>query len=148
MIATADHPLTALLHGAVRRGRATSVAVVDRTIREGEMPPLHLHDEDEVLRVVEGSMTAYVGDEVVALAAGDELLAPAGVPHTYVATSPRARYLAAAAVPSVARYEDFLRAVARPAPCGAGAEEPAAVEAIAAAAGVTVLGAPGALPGA
>lgn len=57
-----------------------------------------------------------------------------------------------ARVDSAARYDDFLRAVARPAdsraPTWATDEDEATVSAIAAAAGITVLSAPGELPAA
>jgi hypothetical protein len=53
---------------------------------------------------------------------------------------------------SAARYDDFLRAVAQPAGSGAPAwateEDQATVSALAAAAGITVLSAPGELPAA
>lgn len=47
-------------------------------------PPLHVHhDEDEWFYVIEGEYAVQVGDETFRLAAGDSLLAPREVPHTY-----------------------------------------------------------------
>jgi mannose-6-phosphate isomerase-like protein (cupin superfamily) len=47
-------------------------------------PPLHVHQgEDEWFYVMEGEYVAQVGDERFTLTAGDSLLAPRGVPHTY-----------------------------------------------------------------
>ena len=39
-------------------------AVVEWRVRAGEEPPVHIHTrEDEALYVLEGAITAYVGDE-------------------------------------------------------------------------------------
>lgn len=122
--------------------------MIESELAHGEMPPLHVHTEDESFHVFEGTLTIYLGEENVRLEAGETLVAPAGVPHTYRAESAKARLLTMSRVDSVARYDDFLRAVARPADSGAWAteEDEATVSAIAAAAGMTVLAAPGELP--
>ena len=136
---------------AMRGGemRAASLAVVESTIRRGEMPPLHAHDEDEAFYVLEGSIVLHAGDETVRLQAGDAFVAQKGLPHTHRAESENARYLTMTFARSVGRYEDFLRAVGRPAtaePGWASGEEEAAVAAMSHADGIAILGAPGALP--
>ena len=129
----------------MHRSRTT---MIESKLAHGEMPPLHVHAEDESFHVVEGALTIYLGEERFRLEAGETLVAPAGIPHTYRAESATARLLTTSRVESVARYNDFLRAVARPADPGAWAtdEDEATVSAIAAAAGITVLAAPGELP--
>jgi hypothetical protein len=116
------------------------------------MPPLHVHGDDEAFQVLEGTLVVHVGREVIRVEAGDHLLAPGGVSHTYHAEDRRARFLATTFVRSVDRYEQFLRAVARPAATmGANwttAEEAAVLDVLAEGAGVTVLGGPGMLPSA
>ena len=131
-----------------------SFARVEKTMREGAMPPLHVHEEDEVFHVLEGVMTIHAGDRAVRLGAGESFLARKGVPHTYRAESERVRFLAVATVASVGRYDDFLRAVAPATSPTDGAsglrwasvEESAVLTAIASANRITVLGPPGALP--
>ena len=50
----------------------------------GEMPPLHVHhNEDEGFYVLGGELTLYLPGESVTLRAGDFFLAPRGVPHAY-----------------------------------------------------------------
>ena len=154
-----DRPLLSLL-GAVGRVPAEvglgSFARIEKTMRAGAMPPLHVHEEDELFHVLEGAMTIHAGDRAVRLGAGESFLAPKGVPHTYRAESERVRFLAVAAVASVGRYDEFLRAVApatNPADGMSGlrwasAEESAALTVIASANRITVLGPPGALPSA
>ena len=126
--------------------------MVESELAYGEMPPLHVHAADESFHVFEGSLTIYLADDAVRLEAGETLVAPRGVPHTYRAESAKARVLTMSRVDSAARYDDFLRAVARPseseAPAWATAEDEATVSAIAAAAGITVLSPPGELPAA
>jgi quercetin dioxygenase-like cupin family protein len=124
--------------------------MIESELAYGEMPPLHVHAADESFHVFEGSLTVYIGEDTVRLDAGETLIAPGGIPHTYRAESTKASVLTMSRVDSAARYDDFLRAVARPgdpeAPAWATAEDEATVSAIAAAAGITVLSAPGELP--
>jgi quercetin dioxygenase-like cupin family protein len=124
--------------------RDGELAVVEATIRSGQMTPLHVHRSDEALRVLEGAVAVHVGGQAFRLLEGDELTAPAGVPHAIAGASADARYVVAARTPSVARYADFQRAVALPDAEKSG-EEDAVVEALAVASGITVLGPPGAL---
>ncbi|MBA2476629.1 MAG: cupin domain-containing protein [Actinobacteria bacterium] len=152
---TALLPLLQTIAAATeRRDRPASLPVVEGDSRRGEMPPLHLHAEDEAFHVLEGSVTIYAGGETVLLEAGEGFHVAAGMPHTHRVESSRARYLSASLVPSAGRYEDFLRAVARPldspGPAAArsrpSSEESVTLSAIATACDVTVLGPPGALP--
>ena len=54
------------------------------TSAERPVAPLHIHHEDdEAWIVLEGSLGFRVGAEQVIAAAGDAVLAPAGVPHSY-----------------------------------------------------------------
>ena len=129
---------------------AARVAVLDTGVRRrGEMTPLHAHEHDEAYRVTEGEVVFYVGDEVVLAGAGDVVVAPRGVPRTFRVVSDTARWLVITAARSVARYDDFLRAVAEPrGPSWAwtSADEAAALAAIARQGGIAVLGPPGMLP--
>ena len=60
----------------------------------GSGPPRHLHhNEDETFYILEGQVTALVGEERIDLAAGDYLFAPRGIAHSYVVRSERARML-------------------------------------------------------
>jgi quercetin dioxygenase-like cupin family protein len=60
----------------------------------GSGPPLHLHhNEDETFYLLEGEVTALVGEERIDLSAGDYLFAPRGIAHAYIVRSERARML-------------------------------------------------------
>jgi quercetin dioxygenase-like cupin family protein len=57
-------------------------AVVEWTVRAGDEPPVHTHTrEDEALYVLEGAITAYVGDEKIEVEAGSYAALPKNVPH-------------------------------------------------------------------
>jgi quercetin dioxygenase-like cupin family protein len=139
--------IPAALTHATAPTRGDELAVVEVTIRGGQMTPLHVHRSDEALRVLKGAIVVHVRGEQVRLVEGDELTAPAGAPHAIRGASPTARYLVAARTPSAERYAAFQRAVAVP-DAGERDEGDAVVEALAAEGGITVLGPPGALAGA
>src|SRR3954453_3860311 len=57
-------------------------AVVEWGRRAGDDPPIHTHTrEDEALYVLEGAITAYVGNETIEVAAGPFAGPPKKVPH-------------------------------------------------------------------
>ena len=50
--------------------------------------PLHTHNVEEAVLVLEGQATAVLGEHSVDLDAGDATWAPAGVPHRFVNRGP------------------------------------------------------------
>jgi mannose-6-phosphate isomerase-like protein (cupin superfamily) len=132
-----------------RRG-AMSLAAITTTTGPNTMPALHVQEQEEAYHVLSGVLTLFVGDEEIVLGPGESHLVPAGVPHTHRAET-LTRHLTVAAVVSVSRFEDFVRSVHRPVPELAGdwpeSTEAATLTTMAAANGITVLAAPGVLPG-
>ena len=90
------------------------LSVLEHRVPHGFSPPLHLHrNEDEVLHVLAGEFRMRVKDEERCLGAGDILLVPKGVPHTYrVQSSPEGHILS---ITGRGDFERFVRAVSRPA---------------------------------
>ena len=125
-------------------------AMVERSAREGHMPPLLRRAEAETYRVLEGEVVFFVGNDMVWAGPGDVVVAPADVPRTFRVASPEARWLVLTQVTSLERFHDFARAVSAPLPNPAADwpsdEERAAVASIAATNGIELLGPPGALP--
>ena len=117
---------------------------VEITLRYGQMPPLHVHSEDEELSVLEGRLTVFAGGSQLELGPGESWVAPSGVPHTYRAASGSVRLVASTSVRSPGRYEDFLRAVSKPSAMSS--EDEANLAVLGADTGIDVLGVPGALP--
>jgi quercetin dioxygenase-like cupin family protein len=101
----------------------------------GDMPPLHVHRrDDETLYVLDGELTLYVGDDVIAAGPGVCVHAPRNVAHTYEVTSAgSARWLI---VSSPAGFETLIERM------GTMPAERLFVDY-----GIEVLGPPGTLPG-
>jgi quercetin dioxygenase-like cupin family protein len=69
-------------------------AVIDWRVRAGDDPPMHTHTrEDETLYVLEGAITAYVGDEKIEVEAGSYAALPKNVPHGFTVRGEQARLL-------------------------------------------------------
>jgi quercetin dioxygenase-like cupin family protein len=69
-------------------------AVVEWRVLAGEEPPIHTHTrEDEALYVLEGAITAYVGDEKIEVEAGSYAALPKDVPHGLTVRGEEARLL-------------------------------------------------------
>src|SRR3954447_3707436 len=57
-------------------------AVVEWRLRAGDEPPIHIHTrEDETLYVLEGAITAFVGDERIEVEGGSYAALPKYVPR-------------------------------------------------------------------
>jgi quercetin dioxygenase-like cupin family protein len=69
-------------------------AVVEWRLRAGDEPPVHTHTrEDETLYVIEGSITALVGDQRIDVEAGSYAALPKDIPHGMTLRSDEARLL-------------------------------------------------------
>jgi quercetin dioxygenase-like cupin family protein len=69
-------------------------AVVEWRLCAGDEPPLHTHTrEDETLYVLEGAITAYVGDQTIEVEAGSYAALPKDVPHGLTVRGDQARLL-------------------------------------------------------
>ena len=69
-------------------------AAVELHVRAGDEPPVHTHTrEDEALYVLEGAITAFVGDQQVDVEAGSYAALPKNVPHGFAVRGDEARLL-------------------------------------------------------
>jgi quercetin dioxygenase-like cupin family protein len=69
-------------------------AVVEWRVRSGDEPPIHTHTrEDETLYVVDGAITAFVGDQRIDVDAGSYAALPKDVPHGLKVRGDEARLL-------------------------------------------------------
>jgi quercetin dioxygenase-like cupin family protein len=88
-------------------------SVMETLAPRGDSPPLHVHrTEDEIFHILEGEVRLRVADEDVWVRAGETVLAPKGVPHTYLVESERGRWLV---VTARGNHERFVRSLSRPA---------------------------------
>jgi quercetin dioxygenase-like cupin family protein len=69
-------------------------AVVEWHLRAGDEPPIHTHTrEDETVYVLEGSITAFVGDQRIVVEAGSYAALPKNVSHGLTVRGDEARLL-------------------------------------------------------
>lgn len=92
---------------------ADGLSILESRARRGDSPPMHTHDEDEIWHVSEGLLTVVVGGVEHTVKAGETLIGPRGVPHTYRVDSDEARWLV---VTCRGDFERFVRSFSRPAP--------------------------------
>ncbi|MBS1804032.1 MAG: cupin domain-containing protein [Acidobacteria bacterium] len=79
-------------------------------------PPLHMHPhQEEYFYVISGEVRFALGDQRVVLRAGDSVLGPRGVPHTFSAVAEKPSHMLIAFTPP-GKMEQFLRATAVPNP--------------------------------
>jgi quercetin dioxygenase-like cupin family protein len=79
-------------------------AVVEWRVRADDPPPIHIHTrEDETIYVLEGAITAFVGDERIEVEAGSYAALPKNVPHGLTVRGEEARLLVTLA-PAGAEY--------------------------------------------
>ena len=84
--------------------------VENADLTPGDGPPLHLHfNQDEWFCVIEGRVAIQVGDEKLELDAGESVLAPRRLPHTWSAVAPGSRLLGA--FTPAGKIEEFFRAI-------------------------------------
>jgi quercetin dioxygenase-like cupin family protein len=138
----------AVIHAATSQTNGR-YAIAELTGAPGDMPPLHVHpDDDEGFYVLDGALVVYVGDRAVRLRAGQFALAPRGIPHAYLVESETpARWLAV----SNGGFDRFIADVSVPAtamtlPTDPSMPPPETLAAIARRHGIELLGPPGALP--
>ena len=94
-------------------GTGGRVMVTEQTAPRGSGSPLHVHhSEDEWFYVLEGELAIWVGGTTLDAGAGAFVFGPRDVPHTFVVSSERARFLL---VTEPAGFEGFIRALAVPA---------------------------------
>jgi quercetin dioxygenase-like cupin family protein len=65
----------------------------DVDLEQGKTTPLHTHPADETMYLLDGTIRIHMDGTEHELHTGGVAMAPAGVPHAFLVTSPRARLL-------------------------------------------------------
>jgi len=96
------------------RTNADRISVIEHRTPYGFSPPLHIHHtEDEIFHILAGEARFTVGGKALTVRAGDTLVAPKGVPHSFIVTSQEdAVWLN---ITTNGDFEGMLRAAGRPA---------------------------------
>jgi quercetin dioxygenase-like cupin family protein len=90
------------------------MSIVEHRLPYGDSVPLHIHHtEDEIFHILEGQFRFQLAGRRFSAGPGEIILAPKGVPHTYLAESRQGgRYLTTTCKGD---FERLVRALARPA---------------------------------
>lgn len=90
------------------------MSVLEMTLPIGHSPPLHIHrNQDEIFHILEGTMRFHVNGGEMTAHAGQTVLAPRNVPHTFRIESPEgARVLVMTQGPD---FENMVREASVPA---------------------------------
>lgn len=79
-------------------------------------PPLHMHPhQEEYFYLISGEVRFALGDRRVVLKAGDSVLGPRGIPHTFAVVDGKPSHMLIAFTPA-GKMEEFMRATAVPNP--------------------------------
>ena len=62
-------------------GRVDSLAIIREAIAAGDRIPLHTHDVDEAITIIDGEAEARLGDDRRRVGPGTTIFIPAGTPH-------------------------------------------------------------------
>ncbi len=125
-------------------------SLVEMTGASGDMPPLHVHyEEDETFYVLEGRLKLHItGRDPVEVVPGRAGFVPRGIPHAYEVTSPGpTRWLVAMTGTSFARLVRDAAVPATTATLPVDPQfDPEEIAAISARHGIEIIGPPGTLP--
>ncbi|MBA2614236.1 MAG: cupin domain-containing protein [Actinobacteria bacterium] len=98
-------------YASILIGKASGGAsVIELVMPQGSESPVHAHDEDETVVLLEGEVAFRIDGAIVRPDERGKIVLPQGVPHGYRVESADARWLSITA----GRYEGFVRSVARP----------------------------------
>lgn len=65
------------------------ISIIECRMPQGESTPLHVNlSEDEIIHILEGTMRFRVDGKVFLAHAGQTVMAPKGIPHTFKVESP------------------------------------------------------------
>ena len=78
----------------------------------GGEPPRHVHTlEDEIVIVKEGTITYFIGTDIISATAGDTVVLPKNVPHNFVITSEKMKVVL---ITTSASFGDFFYGLSVP----------------------------------
>ena len=77
-----DLPLDKVTEMVARKAIAGGEQLLVQTyLKKGALTPLHVHESEQLIYVLQGAIAARVDDEMVTVREGDVLLVPAGAGH-------------------------------------------------------------------
>ncbi|HMG87876.1 MAG TPA: cupin domain-containing protein [Terracidiphilus sp.] len=107
---------SSILFKVLPRETSNGLFVIEHMNLVNGGPPLHKHpNQEEYFYVISGEVRLAVGDRRLTLRAGESILGPRGIPHTFAAVEGKPGHMLIAFSPA-GKMEEFLRATAIPNP--------------------------------
>jgi quercetin dioxygenase-like cupin family protein len=104
-----ENPVGGVLRFAITGEESAGAATVIETIAApGEGPPLHVHEQDEVIYVLDGRFRIKLGDVLRDAEAGAFVWIPRHVPHTWRNIGDGEARFVAAVMPAAPAFEEFF----------------------------------------
>ena len=85
-----------------------SLTAIETTAAPAEGPPLHVHDQDEVIYTLDGTFRIKLGETIAEAPPGSCVFIPAGTPHTWQNISAGAARFFATVMPAAPSFEQFF----------------------------------------
>src|SRR5262249_5172154 len=85
-----------------------ALTAIETVAAPGEGPPLHVHDEDEVIYTLEGTFRVKLADTIHEAPARSFVFIPGGTPHTWQNIGDEPARFFATVMPATAAFEQFF----------------------------------------
>lgn len=90
-----------------------ALTAIETFVVRQEGPPLHVHDQDEVIYTLAGSLRVKLGDSLREAPAGSCVFIPRGTPHTWQNVGAEPLRFFATIMPAAVGFEEFFKRYAR-----------------------------------
>src|SRR4029453_4711807 len=90
-----------------------ALTAIETFVVQQEGPPLHVHEQDEVIYTLDGSMRVKLGDTLGEAPAGSFVFIPRGTPHTWQNVGSKPLRFFATIMPAAVAFEEFFKRYAQ-----------------------------------
>ena len=90
-----------------------ALTAIETFVVRQEGPPLHVHDQDEVIYTLAGSLRIKLGDSLRGAPAGSFVFIPRGTPHTWQNVGAEPLRFFATIMPAATAFEEFFKRYAQ-----------------------------------
>lgn len=90
-----------------------ALTAIETFVVRQEGPPLHVHDEDEVIYTLAGSLRVKLGDTLREVPSGSFVFIPRGTPHTWQNVGAEPLRFFATIMPAATAFEEFFKRYAQ-----------------------------------
>jgi quercetin dioxygenase-like cupin family protein len=89
------------------------LTAIETFVVRQEGPPLHVHDQDELIYTLAGSMRVKLGETLREAPAGSFVFIPRGTPHTWQNAGAEPLRFFATIMPAAVAFEEFFKRYAQ-----------------------------------